>query len=53
MAHSIIADEINAGIPACVQPVYDSLFLSKNYNILILYYKYYCDIKIVFNLFIP
>ena len=22
MAHSIIADEINAGIPACVQPVY-------------------------------
>ena len=22
MAHSIISDEINAGIPACVQPVY-------------------------------
>ena len=22
MAHSIISDEINAGIPACVQPMY-------------------------------
>ena len=33
---------------------YDSLFLFKNYNILILYdYKYYCDFKIIFNLLIP
>ena len=22
MAHSIISDEINAGVPACVQPMY-------------------------------
>ena len=22
MAHSILSDEINAGIPACVQPMY-------------------------------
>ena len=29
---------------------YDSLFVFKNYNILILYdYRYYCDFKIVFN----
>ena len=32
---------------------YDSIFLFKNYNILILYdYKYYCDFKMLFNLFI-
>ena len=33
MAHSIISDEINAGIPACVQPVYtlkDSSWVSLN-----------------------
>ena len=28
----------------------DSLFLFKNYNILILYdYRYYCDFKMLFN----
>ena len=33
---------------------YDSLFVFKNYNILILYdYRYYCDFKILFNLLIP
>ena len=33
---------------------YDSIFVFKNYNILILYdYKYYCDFKIIFNLLIP
>ena len=33
---------------------YNSLFLFKNYNILILYdYRYYCDFKILFNLLIP
>ena len=33
---------------------YDSLFVFKNYNILILYdYRYYCDFKIVFKLLIP
>ena len=33
---------------------YESLFLFKNYNILILYdYRYYCDFKILFNLLIP
>ena len=32
----------------------DSLFLFKNYNILILYdYRYYCDFKILFNILIP
>ena len=32
---------------------YDSIFLLKNYNILILYYyRYYCDFTILFNLFI-
>ena len=33
MAHSIISDEINAGIPACVQPTYtlkDSSLVSLN-----------------------
>ena len=33
MAHSIIADEINADIPACVQPMYtlkDSSLVSLN-----------------------
>ena len=33
MAHSIISDEINAGIPACVQPMYtlkDSSLVSLN-----------------------
>ena len=33
MAHIIISDEINAGIPACVQPVYtltDSSWVSLN-----------------------
>ena len=33
MAHSIISDEINAGIPACVQPIYtlkDALLVSLN-----------------------
>ena len=33
---------------------YDSLFVFKNYNILILYdYRYYCDFRILFNLLIP
>ena len=33
---------------------YESLFLFKNYNILILYdYGYYCDFNILFNLLIP
>ena len=33
--------------------LYDSLFLFKNYDILILYdYRYYCDFKIVFNILI-
>ena len=33
---------------------YDSLFLFKNYNILILYdYRYYCNFKILFNILIP
>ena len=33
---------------------YDSLFLIKNYNILILYdYRYYCEFNILFNLLIP
>ena len=27
MAHSIISDEINAGMPACVQPVYTNRFI--------------------------
>ena len=27
MAHSIISDEINAGMPACVQPVYTKRFI--------------------------
>ena len=32
---------------------YDSIFVFKKYNILILYdYKYYCDFKIVLNIFI-
>ena len=32
----------------------DSLFVFKNYNVLIVYdYRYYCDFKIVFNLLIP
>ena len=32
----------------------DSLFLFKNYNILILYdYRYYCDFNILFNILIP
>ena len=33
MAHSIISDEINAGIPACLQPMYtlkDSSLVSLN-----------------------
>ena len=33
---------------------YDSLFVLKHYNILILYdYRYYCDFKILFNFLIP
>ena len=32
----------------------DSLFLFKNYNILIFYdYRYYCDFKMLFNPLIP
>ena len=27
MAHSIISDEINAGIPACVQPMYTFVYI--------------------------
>ena len=44
MAHIIISDEINAGIPACVQPVYtlkDSSWvslMSLNFNKFILYH---------------
>ena len=41
MAHSIISDEINAGIPSCVQPVYtlkDSSWVSLNVNKFILYH---------------
>ena len=40
MAHSIISDEINAGIPACVQPMYtlkDSSLVSLNVIKFILY----------------
>ena len=41
MAHSIISDERNAGIPACVQPMYtlkDSSLVSLNVNKCILYH---------------
>ena len=41
MAHSIISDEINAGIPACVQPMYtlkDSSLVSLNVNKFIQYH---------------
>ena len=32
---------------------YDSILLFKNYNILTLYdYRYHCDFKILFNIFI-
>ena len=32
---------------------YDTIFVFENYNILILYdYRYYCDFKMLFNLFI-
>ena len=37
-----------------VLTIYDSLFVFKNYNILILYdYRYYCDFNILFNILIP
>ena len=33
---------------------YESIFVFKNYNILIFYdYRYYCDVKILFNMLIP
>ena len=36
-----------------VLTINDSIFIFKNYNILILSdYRYYCDFKIVLNLFI-
>ena len=41
MDHSIISDEINAVIPACIQPMYtlkDSSLVSLNVNICILYH---------------
>ena len=41
MAHSIISDEINVGIPACVQPMYtlkDSSLVSLNVIKFILYH---------------
>ena len=41
MAHSIISDEINAGVPECVQPMYtlkDSSLVSLNVNKFILYH---------------